>query len=111
MKPATAATPSDQDQALRASLQRSWVSGDDLPGCEALQERVLAQWQQRHPGAEFALAGGPHASTGFRAPRWVLPVLLLAISLSLLGWWNRPDPALEELMQLDVLSQMALGEM
>ena len=99
------------DETLRTTLQSGLAGASDQATSQALQERVLAQWQQRHAAPELALAGGPHSAWGFRAQKWATPVLLLAISLALLGWWNRPDPTLEELMQLDVLSQMALGEM
>ena len=37
--------------------------------------------------------------------------LLLAALLLTLATWPRPDPVMDELMQLDVLSEMALGEM
>lgn len=111
MKPTHSSAPSPDDESLRTSLQNSLAANGEQAGSQALQDRVLAQWQQRHAAPALALAGGFTASQGFRAPRWALPILLLAISLTLLGWWARPDPALEELMQLDVLSQMALGEM
>lgn len=88
--------------ALRAGL-RPLV--DDST---ALQERVLAQWHQRHPQAELALAGGGR----MRHPvRVALVAATLLVVLALGAWWLRPDPALQELMQPDVLSQIGLGEL
>ena len=84
----------------------------------ALQARVLAQW----PGGAAPGAAQPQA-TGLvrpgRQPRLVLPRrgwvlacgLLLGVSLAAGLWLKRPDPVLEELLQPDVLSQMAIGQM
>ena len=79
---------------------------------EALQDRVMAQWRQRHPVAEHATAGGPSLHRGAtRRPLWfAASALLVAAALAFTASWPRPDPVMEELMQLDVLSQMALGE-
>lgn len=88
--------------ALRAGL-RPLV--DDSA---ALQERVLAQWQQRHPQAELALAGGGRLRHPLRVA-FVAAALLVVLALA--AWWLRPDPALQELMQPDVLSQIGLGEL
>lgn len=89
-------------RALRASLQ-------EPPPSEALQARVLAQWQQRHARAGSALRAGPGLLAW--APRRWLGLAALSVSLMVLAWCSRPDPGLDELMQLDVLSQIAIGEM
>ncbi|MFN5048401.1 hypothetical protein [Roseateles sp.] len=102
----------DSDQDLRHALRQAAPPGDS----EALQARVLAQWQQRQQAGR---AGTPlHAGQGQltiaswreHPMRWWLP-LALAASLLLLAWCSRPDPGVQELMQLDVLSQIAIGEL
>ena len=89
-------------RALRASLQ-------EPPPSEALQARVLAHWQQRHARTGSALRAGPGLLAW--APRRWLGLAVLSVSLMVLAWCSRPDPGLDELMQLDVLSQIAIGEM
>lgn len=110
MKPAER----DADAALRRALLDS-LRGDRgaaPEGSEALQQRVMAQWRQRHAqtAAEWVAVGHPAAR--WQPARawawWGLGVLLVAMALV---WSQRPDPALEELMQPDVLSQIGLGEL
>jgi type VI protein secretion system component VasF len=109
-------TPSSEpedDRALHALLRESLQPG---PGEDsaALQDRVMAQWRQRHARnvtmAELALAGGSRASRGVRAPVWLgLGGVMLAVALAM-AWTQRSDPVLEELMQPDVLSQIGFDE-
>jgi hypothetical protein len=87
--------------------------------------RVLAQWRaQHHPAASAAAAasaeahgvGGATATLGaHRGSRrgWfgITAGLAACAVVALAMWLQRPDPALDELMQADVLSQMALDEM
>jgi hypothetical protein len=86
---------------------------------EALNRRVLAQWQEgRGAVAEPAMlmAGGGRGwlalQGGWRSP-WVVGATGLAVGLALVvgAWLHGSDPALDELLQPDVLSQMAAGEM
>jgi hypothetical protein len=109
---AQAAPDADLRGSLRHALQDQ---AGRTPHAEhsALQDRVMAQWQQRHPQAELALAGAAHSGWRLGAVHrgWVVVALALAVVVALTVWVNRPDPVLEELMQLDVLSQIALGEM
>ena len=79
---------------------------------------MLAQWQARHAHAATPLAeaSGPLQRLVLAGPgrrRWLLGsgVLLGGAALALGLWLRQPDPALEELLQPDVLSQMAAGEM
>jgi len=93
------------------SLMPGWRSG--LSG---LNERIIAQWQERHGVPEPVVAGrGPVLALGGRwgrHPLWIVALGLLASAAIVLGvWLQRPDPVLEELMQLDVLSQMAAGQL
>jgi hypothetical protein len=106
--------PADPDATLRQALQQSL---QDTPAADhtALQDRVMAHWQQRHPATAPVLAGAHGGNlSGGRAGRlgWWLVAggLVLAAALAL-GWANRSDPVLDELMQPDVLSQIGLGEL
>lgn len=118
---AASAAPSDtaSDPAADRRLQQALrdLAIPEPQRLEALQARVLAGWQasQRETavvpqrlvqGPRLVLAGG-----GRR--RWLLGsgVVLGGLALGLGLWLRQPDPALEELLQPDVLSQMAIGEM
>lgn len=102
----------DPDEALRQALRAGLHAADDSR--EALQARVLAQWRQRHAPlsaeARLASAGGQDWSAS-RPRRWLGAAALAASLLVALAWCSRPDPVLDELMQLDVLSQIAIGEL
>jgi hypothetical protein len=105
----------DQDPALRGRL-RAALDADAPAETDALEERVLEQWRQRHAatGTVLASAGGAvlHAPGRGRRPLWLVSGALLLVALLITGvTWQRHDPAMDELMQLDVLSEMALGEM
>ncbi len=108
MKPEHDPDDAQLQRALREAL------APDAADLEAVNERVLSQWQQQHDGAS-PRARGPALTRAGRAG--VRPWLIGATGLALGGalalglWLQRPDPAMEELLQLDVLSQMAAGEM
>lgn len=113
----------DSDDALLRALLRDALP-QALPeggaGTAALQQRVLAQWQAVHaPAAEaapaFVVAGSGAAtahiggSGGRRlGPAWRLVALALA-ALLVLAAAPRPDPVLQELLPVDVLSELAGG--
>ena len=106
--------PVHEDHALRARLRSGLHNASE--GSEALEARVLAQWRQRHAATEAVAASAAGASLRSpgtpRRPWWLASGALLAAALLItLATWQRPDPAMEELMQLDVLSEMTLGEM
>lgn len=94
-----------------AALQQALNAMHEPMDTQALQQRVLAGWHAKHhasparPWAGVLALGGPR--------RWLLGSATLALGLVLaMGLWlQRPDPVLQELLQLDVLSQMAAGEM
>ena len=107
--------PVHEDQDLRARL-RNGLGSAGTSDSEALEARVLAQWRQRHATSSPVVASA--ASMALRAPGparrplWLASGALLAAALLLtLATWQRPDPGIDELMQLDVLSEMALGAM
>lgn len=102
------------DDALRQQL-RALITPAAPP--HTLADRVMAQWQQLHPGATtFDHAGatlvlGGHAADQ-RRRRLALSAALLVGVFVIAAWWlQRPDPSMDELMQADVLSQMAIGEL
>ena len=108
--------PDDEaDARLKQRLQ-----AEPLPhgSTDALFSRVLDQWAALHatqPQERLAwAAGGASAGTGGAPRRWRIGlatgVALCAVAAAAL-WSQRPDPSIEELMQADVLSQMAIGEM
>lgn len=117
--PPTSPTPDDEDLPLLKALR-------DLPGpgeaarLGALQARVLSQWQASHgaqaPGLAVALGAGSAGRWllfGGARRRWLLGsgMAVCGAALALGVWLKQPDPVLEELLQPDVLSQMAIGEM
>lgn len=107
----TEPTPIDDAELLQALRRAQPAAG----GTDELQQRVLAQWQQRHARQSVdqptLLSHGPALLLGLtRRQRLARGLLLLALGLAATAWWLRPDPTLNELLQPDVLSQMALGE-
>lgn len=101
-----------RDEALKGRLKQTLAnSSDDDSG--ALQARVLAQWRQARPQTVVVTSTGPLAS--LQAAWRQHPVLwtgaLVALAIAL--WMLRPpqDPALEELMQPDVLMLISNGEL
>lgn len=97
------------DQALRTAMQRS-LARSPAQGLDGLQANALAQWRQRTQDMP-ALALGTTA--GWRSPSraWLLGAAALVAVALLLQPATAPDPALEELMQPDLLSLISLGEL
>jgi len=104
----------DRDEALRQALR---TLPQDRVDVDALSARVMAQWRDREApaGAVSAHVGGGLAALGGRGrspTRWIgMAGLLFGVAVALIFWAQRPDPALDELLQPDVLSQIAIGEM
>lgn len=110
-------TPTDDDADLKQALRGLPVC-TDAARLAALQQRVLAQWQSTQAPAASPLADGsaPLRRLVWAGPgrrRWLLGsgVLLGGVALALGLWMRQPDPGIEDLLQPDVLSQMAAGEM
>ena len=105
------------DLSLRLQLRARKPS---TTRADALADRVFAQWRELHGESADAatptgrsgtalLSGGPPARR-----RWWIGIttgLLIGAVLATMVWMQRPDPALDELLQADVLSQMAIGEL
>ncbi|MGA0609752.1 hypothetical protein [Caldimonas sp. KR1-144] len=104
-------SPERDDDELRCALRASPAEAD-AASIEALQSRVMAHWRASH-GAGSAQSNGGHALRWSASPRWWIGAggLALGCALAVALWLQRPDPALEELMQPDVLSQMVAGEL
>ena len=110
--------PDSADADLRRQVRALKPSATDV---DALSARVLAQWSERQGQPTTApqhlgSAAGAAAALGLHPSRqrlWAgLTTGLVACAvIATAVWVQRPDPALEELLQADVLSQMAIGEM
>ncbi len=112
---ATRNIPTSGDESLRQALLA--LPPQAAPAdIDALSERVLAQWSERQGMAQAAsrTSGGVLAlgSRLRRHPLWLATAsIATVVALASAVLLTRPDPALEELMQPDVLSQIAIGEM
>ena len=115
--------PALDDPGLRSAL-RALPAEVDPRQLEALEQRVLAQWREqvartgRVPAASSMSSGGGSAVLGGAGPwagfdrlRWLGIALTIVGAVGALLWLQRPDPVLDELLKVDVLSQMAAGEM
>jgi len=105
------------DQALRLQLLALKTSATEV---DALGDRVLTQWRELHSESASATTtldsfGAATVAGGHATGRWrwvgVTTGLLIGAVIVTVVWVQRPDPALDELMQADVLSQMAIGEL
>jgi hypothetical protein len=105
----------DDAAALRQHL-RDGLTQSAAHDSQALQQRVLAQWAQRHALAQSPAHATLHAGRGalHLSPRaWVWGAVcigLLVLALMQVGS-QRADADLEELSQPDVLSQISLDEL
>jgi hypothetical protein len=106
-------TPDDSpdtaaDHALRSSMRRS-LAQSPAHGLDDLQAKAIAQWRL-HARVEPVVALG--SSAGWQAPprAWARAALALAAA-ALLLMNTAPDPAMDELMQPDLLSLISLGEL
>ncbi|MFM9917722.1 MAG: hypothetical protein ACKVOX_18120 [Rhizobacter sp.] len=110
--------PSDRaDEHLRSRIRALQPPAGAV---DALGARVLAQWSERQgrpAGApqyfgERAGAVGVGLGTSRRRMWAGLTTGLVACAvIASIVWVQRPDSSIDDLMQADVLSQMAIGEM
>ncbi|MBY0467676.1 MAG: hypothetical protein K2Q07_01730 [Burkholderiaceae bacterium] len=117
-RPAPDAPHADvDDRALRLQLRALTPS---TAKADALADQVLAQWHELHrePAGAATRVGRSGAATlsgGHPARRWrwvgITTGLLIGAVIATVVWVQRPDPTLDELLQADVLSQMAIGEL
>jgi hypothetical protein len=109
MNPSDHIPHATDDHSLRAAMQRSLASSP-AQGLEGLQARTLEQWREQTRGEPVIALG---ATAGWRAHpmAWTLTALALVAAVLLLQMANTPDPALDELLQPDVLSLISLGEL
>lgn len=107
------------DEALRQALRATPPSASAPADIDALTARVMADWQQRqgtratsihHVDASGAATLGAHHAP-WRRPAAAVALLLAATLAAAAFYLTRPDPVMDELMELDVLSQMAAGEL
>jgi hypothetical protein len=102
----------ERDEALRERLKHTLAQAPD-DGADALQARVLAQWRQARPQPVVVASTGPLASlqAAWRHHPVIWTGALMALAMAV--WMLRPaqDPALEELMQPDVLTLISAGEL
>lgn len=105
------------DQALRLQLRALKPSAAAV---DALGDQVFAQWRELHSEAvgattKLGRSGAATLVSGHTGRRWrwvgVTTGLLIGAVIVTVVWVQRPDPTLDELMQADVLSQMAVGEL
>ena len=108
MPPDNAVSPSLGSKVpLRAALS-SGSAADLAP----LQSRVLAEWRMRTATASLATPLGGGVAGLRQHPRLlVLAALALAVALAGSVYLKRGDPALDELIEPDVLSLIMIGEL
>lgn len=120
--------PEPSDDAFLQAALRAMPPDVDPEALEALKHRVRADWsgavaaQATRPvdslaGVAVGAGSSVDARRGFGARpgagrrRWMAAAALVLALIAAYAWTQRPDPSVEELMRLDVLSQMAAGQM
>jgi hypothetical protein len=124
------ASGSRDDAALRQSIA-ALPPAAGAQRLEALQDRVMAQWREAmaaapalgssvatgdtgtvHSGPGGATLGRRGSGPGVPRMVWLgLATAAICVAVGLKLWPQQRDPVLEELMKVDVLSQMSAGEM
>ncbi|MES2972146.1 MAG: hypothetical protein V4757_00985 [Pseudomonadota bacterium] len=102
-----------QDSSLRAAMHAG-LPPPPAGELDALQSRIIAQWQMR---AAFPADAGPQASSvlGLRGLKRRMVMLLVTTAVlatvATAALWRGTDPAMEELLEPDVLSLISLGQL
>jgi hypothetical protein len=99
------------DETLRLSMHHA-VATHDARALDALHGRVIAQWEMRT--ARHVVGNGGRAAalmSGLRSRRLQWSVMALVLALGLQGLRTASEPSLDDLLEPDVLSLMALGEL
>ena len=109
--------------ALHTRWMQDWAHGvgvaasvpDAVPDRQPAKAQGATQRGARIRGrvTTLGMAGGPGLDPRARSPRWMGAIgVAIALVGAVLFWQHRQNElALDELSQLDVLSQMAAGEM
>ena len=101
------------DNALRQSMKNA-LAQPDAQGLDALQSRVMAQWEQR-TASHTSMGHGPVASLrqalAKRPLQMGLASLAIVAAVAIQTSWPPTDHALDDLMEPDVLSLITLGEL
>lgn len=101
------------DESLR-QLMRDLVTQTRSSSAAELQTRVLAQWERR-VAADTAISFGPGGILRLllqsRGIQYGFVALVLVVTLGVQSMRGPGDAALEDLLEPDVLSLMALGEL
>lgn len=103
------ASDATDEKALRAAMQAP-LTRSPAQGLDGLQAKALDPWR-RQVGGEQAVALGATAGWRTHPKAWTLDVLALVATAFLLPMGTTPDPALDELLQPDVLSLISPGEL
>ncbi len=100
------------DLALRQQL-RALPPSTPASDIEALNRRVLEQWRESHGPTKQRPGRSPVQAAGWGRRPWLVASTGLVVGLALVVglWLQRSDPAMDDLLRPDVLSQMAVGEM
>ncbi|MEY2890229.1 MAG: hypothetical protein RJA98_137 [Pseudomonadota bacterium] len=116
---AGSAAATSADEALRNALRAAPPSASAQADIDALTARVMADWQHRQGASATSIhhldtsgtatLGAHHAP--WRRPAAAVALLLAATVAAAAFYLTRPDPVMDELMEPDVLSQMAAGEL
>ena len=114
-RPTAAGADSNLRQRMQDALAQpcAWEQ-PSVQEQDALQSRVMAQWRQRTASGTTAVnepAASLRRALTKRPLQMGLASLALVAVVGLPTAWLRGDPALEELMEPDVLSLITLGEL